>query len=608
MVLADETGQPASVSLKTGGFRVIVESEDPGARLDALRLISVDGGADLTFEAERGRPTSGAGLVFLVPEASGGAMTGTLVPAGPSEELVQTFRGAVDGLDAVRLAVSPRNPNGRVRFRLAEPNGGPVHFDQTARIGDLSLVQGLATIRFDPVPDSGQALFELAVTVEPGDALELVSGEAGGIEDGELRHGAELLGSSLRFEARYRTVWKAAGLAALALAGLTILLGLRGRPRLALALLGPALLVPALALFQRDYTWLHAAHFMPDQYDVYAIRLHDFAAGGTRAALENLRSFLAGYAHAHSPGVPAILALMLFAEPDLPRNYSALSGAAALASVGLLFALARRAASSERIAFAVAALGTTHFLFVRAAMRTSTDMPGFLAVVAALYLGLRLLEAPRISRAGSAALLAVVTAGLFVRPSILPVGLAIAAAGILHDGIRSRRIWVWGAVAVVPIALFFGLNFAIGLGHSFALARAKAVWFEEARTWQRLALCLAILFQAFPLLAAVPRAGARRLQRLDGWRPATLLGFIWLVASVAFVVASGAPFWNRYFLPALPGLLLVALPAIETLDNRNRRLLEASVAILCLANLALVALNIWRELPLDLSWAWYVLT
>lgn len=625
-------GSRALVTLPVGVFQVVVESDDPGARFDALQLSSTAGRGTLTFEGERGRRRSGAGLVFLSPLASGGAMVGSLSSPPIREAFVQTFRASENGLDALHLAVRPRLPGGRVRFELGESGSASVLVDQRAEVENLPRVGEVTTLRFPPLRASAGREYELRVTVEPGGALELVAGDAAGVMEGELRYGAERLGSAIRFEPAYASSWPLLGLAGLLVAAGAVGWGLWIGPRWALALLVPALLLPGYALYQRDYRWLHSSHFMADNYDLYAQRLHDLLTGDVANAVESLRMFTQSYPHAHSPAVPTALALALLGDDNVQRVYVALSALAALAAAVLLLALVRCARAGEFIAFIVVALATTHFLFVRTVARTSTDMPGFLVTVAALWLGLRLLGEARPEPRGVAALIAVLTVGLFVRLSVLPLGPAIALAGLLRlapiDGshreerrrglswlggvvrgtLRSREVWIWLTIATVPVALFFGLSYAAGFGPSFSAASRKALLFADARTGLRLFACVAILLQAFPLLALVRRRRRPRFERFGQWRPATLLGAVWIAASLSFVLVSGAPFWNRHFLSALPGVLLVSLPALERLLDHHPRLLRFGVASLCLANLALVAANLLHELPLELSWAWYVLT
>lgn len=624
-------GARASIPLPAGGFRVVVESDDPGARFDALQLISIAGRGTLTFEGEQGRVRSGSGLVFLSPAASGGAMVGSLASPGVREEIVQTFRASADGLEALRLAVRPRAPAGRVRFELRESESGAQIFDRRAEVASLSRVGEVTTLRFAALPASAGKEYELHLTVEPGGALELVTGDAGGVAEGELRHGAERLGSAIRFEPVYGSPWTKLGLAGLLVAAIAVAWGLWRGPRWAIALLAPALVLPGYALYQRDYRWLHPSHFMADNYDLYALRLHDLLAGSSAHSFECLRTFALSYPHAHNPGVPAALALLLFGVGSLQIAYVVLSALAALAAAALLLALLRDAGASEAVAFTAFALGTTHFLFVRTAARTSTDMPGYLAVVAALWLGLRLLEGTRHTARDFMALVALLTAGLFVRLSLLPLGPAIALAGLLRvvfsgapadagwnragepvawirGALRSRDAWMWLAVAVLPALLFFGFNDAAGLASSFAAASSKATMFAGTRTPFRLLACLAILLQLFLLLPLVPSPRFRRFARIDRWRPATLFGAIWLAASIAFVLVSGAPFWNRHFLPALPGVLLVSLPGLAALEARHPLSLRVGTVVVCLANLALVAANLIHELPFELDWAWYVLT
>jgi hypothetical protein len=633
--LTRRAGKRFSTWLPAGGLRLVVASDDPGARFDAFELVSSGSGETWTYEAELGRQRAGAGLMFLSPAFSGGAAIGSLSAPERREEYLQTFRATADGLAGIRLAVRPRNAAGQVHVRLEKAMSGTVLFDESVAVGRLERTVGIATLRFPAIPASTGESFALGIGVEPGGSLQLVAGDPGGVEDGALLRGRELLGSAIRFEPIYRSIWPAAGYAGLLAAAAALAWGIFGPQQgrqLALAILGPALLVPAYALYQRDYRWLHSSHFMPDNYDLFALRFHDLWTGVAHGA-ENLRAFASAYPHAHNPAVPVALSLLLASGSSLQRLYVALSGGAALATLVLLLALARRATTSQLVIFVVVALGATHFLFLRAAARTSTDMLGYLFVVAALLLGLELLEAPRPAAARFVLLVLVLTLGPFVRLSLLPVAPALALAGLLGWAMEARRrgassssptsvqrstgwwailgsarLWSWLAVGLLPAALYFGLSFAAGLGPSFAAVGRKGLLFEEARTSLRWRACVLILVQALPLLALVRRSragedGARRRPR-----PATLLGAVWILASLAFIVVSGAPYWNRHFLYVLPGLLLVSVPALEALEAGHPRLLKAGVALLCLANLSLLAFNLWRELPPAFGWAWYVLT
>jgi hypothetical protein len=633
--LTRRAGKRYSTWLPAGGFRVVVASDDPGARFDALELVPAEGGETLIYEAELGRQRAGAGLMFLSPANSGGASIGSLTAPRQREEYVQTFRAQADGLEGIRLAVRLRSAVGQVHARLTEAAGGGVHFDEAVAIGRLERTGGTATLRFPAIPASAGRSYALRLVIEPGRALQLVAGDPAGVEDGTLRHGEDLLGSAIRFEPMYRSSWPATGYAGLLVAIAALAWGLFGSPRarlLALATLGPALLLAAYALYQRDYRWLHPSHFMPDNYDLFALRFHDLWSGGVRAA-EGLLAFAFSYPHAHNPAVPVALSLLLFSGATLQQLYVALSGGAALVAIGLLAALAQRASASTLLPFVLAALGSTHFLFLRAAARTSTDMTGFLLVVAALLLALPLIEQPRPGTGRALMLISVLTLGLFVRLSNLPLAPTLALAAVLwwatergprgasesvpaslparsgwQEILASRRLWTWLAVGVLPLALYFGICFAAGLGPSFLAIRQKGLLFIEARTLTRFLLCMLILVQAFPLLALVRRSRHAAGTGGASLRPATVLGASWMLVSIAFIALSGAPFWNRHFLNVVPALLLVAVPALEALEARHPRVLKVAVALHCVANLTLLAWNLRSELPPELGWAWYVLT
>jgi hypothetical protein len=76
------------------------------------------------------------------------------------------------------------------------------------------------------------------------------------------------------------------------------------------------------------------------------------------------------------------------------------------------------------------------------------------------------------------------------------------------------------------------------------------------------------------------------------------LGGLWLAASLGFPFLSGAPYWNRHFLLALPGLLILVVPSASRLFAARPRLGALWLASHVALNLGLIAFNMHRGVGL----------
>jgi hypothetical protein len=286
--------------------------------------------------------------------------------------------------------------------------------------------------------------------------------------------------------------------------------------------------------------------------------------------------------------VPFLIALGTFPPLSLVQSYLAVTLLASLASgLFLLVLLGELPDVPWRVTWALWGIAVAHFLFLRAAVRTNTDAVGYTFVVLGLVLLMRIIRQPSIRLESAALLAAAVAVGAFARPTVLPLGpaLAIALWACRRERAERRRVLVAsGLIGIGPPLVFFGSVWAAGYFGSFALAAEKMRAFADARTPVRLGICLAVLVQ---LLAVPLLVGLREARRNPAW----IAGACWVAFSLGFV-GTVATFWSRHFLHALPGLLLMAAPGAVRLGRRS----PVSLAFLAYASVAL-----------NLMWTLYLL-
>lgn len=537
----------------------------------------------------------------IAPRARAGSPLGReSLPVGT---LRQTFRTQRSGLDSLVLAGSVHDAAAKVHIRVEA--AGSVLVARTLGLRDIRFVNGAFVVRFPPDESPAGSEVAVSLTTDPPGSIRFAAGPPGGVEEGGLSVDGARLDAALWFEPGYRFSWRLAGLLSLGLAAVAVPIVVR-RGSLAGALgIGAAVCVAAFALWQRDYRYHGEAHFFPDGYDEYARAIQGVLEHPGTAASSRLREFVGHYPHAHSPIVPFVLALAGLLGADLARAYAALSAVAAIASAAVLIRAALAAGLSRRAACAAAIFGTTSFLFVRAAARTSTDMAGFFAIVAAIAWTLHVLRAPEAGRLDVVALVAILTLGAFVRPTVLPAGPALASAGLVCDRLATgswRRPGTWILVGLLPTALFSAASAALGFGPSFLMARGKASLFAASRTTVDFAACLGVLLGLSPVLAVL---AAGRSASFRGWAlaPTTVAGVSVFATSVAFLVVSGAPFWNRHFLPASAGFVVATFELWRLAEEKIPRSFPWFVGALVWPPIVVAAVNLVSEL---MPWSlWY---
>jgi len=347
----------------------------------------------------------------------------------------------------------------------------------------------------------------------------------------------------------------------------------------------------SMAYWQRDYQYAGSSHWIADGYDEYADRLHSVLRGSP-GSLGRLKAFASDFPHAHSPLVPFLMSISSFIVPTV-RGYLGLSYLSALVCGAALWRLLSEVPGAPRsVVWALWSVGMTHFLFIRIIARTSTDGFGYMLTVISLLLALRIARS-EIWRTGELLLLTLtLLLGILARPTVVPLPPAVALGLLVVSwttGRLSRRRLVTSLlVFVIPLAIFFAGIWFAGLWQTFALAQAKMALFADARTPFRFVVCIGVLVQALliPLLASVMRCGRR---------PEVLMGLTWVCASVGFVVLTGT-YWNRHFVPALPGLLLACLPGVALLAVRFPRSTRIATVAAAACNLFLLTVTLMRDI------------
>lgn len=509
------------------------------------------------------------GVTEIRKEADAGFAPDGLVlrsDAGPAgtERITQTFRAAAANLNGVLLNLTATpDPTRSVHISLTERGTGAKAFDEIVAPRDLSFDHRLA---FPDIPQSEGRTYEIALEQPSSHPVGVPLGPARSFVDGELSYRGQRLASELLFLPRYATKWNLLAGAAIPILVILLAAGLRSRAAGHLVVTGVMVFVGLLSVsvWQREYQFKSASEWLPDAYGTFADRIKDVLTMDTPGLGSRLLTDLRSHAHAHSPLTPLLVALTSIFVGDTVRSYLLVTLFVSVGTGWLLLLLLEEIPDlSWPVNWAVWGAGVTHYLFVRAAARTSTDPVGYFFVVLGLYLGVRAL------RRGPtpwtiAALVASLALGLFARLTVLPlspvVGMALGGADLL--GRRRpvlRTVFAGALVAVLPVAVFFGSIWSLGLFPTFALLREKMTSFAEARTPTRFCLCALVLL-GLSLLPALSRA-ARRSQI-----PFRLLGLGWLVVFLSFIAAT-ATFWSRHFLHALPGVLLLAAPGLERWES-----------------------------------------
>jgi hypothetical protein len=576
-----------------------------GVAIDRIQLRNRKTKWMASFEAEDGH-LSPATLVLLDPDASGGAAVGTLVSGDGLETTTQSFRAQADGLDGLFLgAIVGVAAKDEVRLRLRRASDGEVLAEQRTNAAEVGRGAPYFQLRFPPVPQSRGQRFELQIEQPADHPLPLVVAEAGRYPDGDLRFGRFRSTNCLLFAPRYASPWSMLALVALGLAPFAIAAGFAGPTagRLALSILLPLVMLISVANWQREYQFKSGYEWMPDGYDVFAQHVADFVHTPNATTFASLQSFLSHYPHTHTPVVPTLVGGLASLGLQIPRAYLIVSFLfTVMGGWALLALLERLGRESWPAVWLVTCLGLTHFLFLKAAVKTSTDPAGYATIVFALLFAVLLCQQQQPTWPLRTAVVMAVTLALFTRATALPLSLAIGLGfigrRILDERPLRKALPTGAALALVPLALFFGGILLTGFWPTFALIQTKVAGFATSRTARRYIGCLVVLAQ-FLWLPPLARLRLRLRSGVpDILRKEAVLGPVWFLGLLAFIAVSPTPFWSRHFLHALPGLLIFVVPAAAALHRSRPRLTLAWFWLHVGVNLAFMALSIWKGTPI----------
>ncbi len=334
----------------------------------------------------------------------------------------------------------------------------------------------------------------------------------------------------------------------------------------------------------------------PDGYQYYGEILGDALAG--RMPVVDAASRISQYPHAYLPLTPVGIGLLTAVGVKAVYAYLWLVGLSNGVSLILFYRMLRwdLALPGRTALLGVAALGT-HVAMIKMAGQPSPDAVGFLLTVLVVQLVIRRAKvAPSSGWRGDLWPVALILLHLLARPSG-PIYAVFVALGIVAaDAFRGGRFDWRQAVLVplrlaIPCVLTLGLLFVVfGWWTNFKLAVALQENLGDFDSWPDFGECMLLLVQAWPLLwgaALVAWARGGRCREL-GFPIATGAG--WALYFPLGMVAAGAIFIPRLFVPMLPGTGLLTALALGWLGRRAPGAAAWLVTGVALANIGFALL------------------
>jgi hypothetical protein len=340
-----------------------------------------------------------------------------------------------------------------------------------------------------------------------------------------------------------------------------------------------AIAASLFAFYFSESQWRLFGYPCWDNYCTYAQLFADWLSGASPESGRELLTFMRTDFHANSPFAPFVVALIQLAT-RLPvivcyRLAVALATAATLAI--LWRALAMFGVSRANSA-CLMVLAVTNPVVVRSAFFPQTDPFVSLLITTLWFLGLRRLVRP--SRGDDCACLALVCTGVFVKLSFLPAlallpVLRVAAIALerfgrvfgrpaLSAGLAPmRRPWLLVArdtalYVAAPLLVFGAYQQAFGLSHLYRVELASMWTPDTFLPFKVVSFLHAGAF--FLILAAL---GLNRFR----WMDYLLSG--WLVFYLLSLWISPASGWDRFYLPLVPALCVVAGRGMSLLIERT---------------------------------------
>lgn len=369
--------------------------------------------------------------------------------------------------------------------------------------------------------------------------------------------------------------------------------GSSGRAALAAAVGALAIGVGLVAMYALSTAeWERFGRPCWDGYCDYANRFRAVIFREDPGAADRLLAFIRGNYHSNSPAGPVLTALVSGVTGlRTVTAYRVVVGAATLTSLALVWLalLPRIPVSRAARAGALALLGT-HLVVIRSAFFPQTDALVLLWTTAALALVWARFAQPRGWH--GPAIFALMWSGAFVKLSFLPA-LALVP---LWDA----AVWRWprlgarretlarvvsdGVVyALIPAALYAAFQSWIGSAERFATELSRTS--TEDTLWVFAAMSLLQAALAPGALAALAR---RRFEPIDGFC------LLWVGLYLVSLWASGASGWNRFYLPIVPALAVVAARGLQRIrESFGDGAMWSAVAACAAANYAALALQLY---------------
>jgi hypothetical protein len=300
-----------------------------------------------------------------------------------------------------------------------------------------------------------------------------------------------------------------------------------------------------------------------DEYGRYASLVHAWLFSDDPRAGPSLLRFMRGDYHSNSPLVPVLVALVMKLNLEMIVGFRLACGLATVASVLVLWRTMTSLDRDREAACAALLLLWTNRAVARSFVFPQTDAFTLLFGALLLHACIRRLQRPGL--ASGIYLTTVLTLGLFVKLSLLPM----LAAPLLWWALASfRRIprssaspgaplpWMTlggtAAVTVLPVSVYLAFQRWLGTSDLYLREIGMISSTQDAYVPFVLVACL-LSCGAFLVLLSISR---------PEWSEVDLLVAAWIALYVASLWLSRASGWNRFYLPVLPAFALLAVKGL----------------------------------------------
>jgi hypothetical protein len=347
----------------------------------------------------------------------------------------------------------------------------------------------------------------------------------------------------------------------------------------------------AVLLSQRE--WVRFGRPCWDNYCLYSELISSCLRHPSSETWRPLHAFMLRDYHSNSPLVPLLVAgTNLMSGLEIIRSYRVLCAAATVLGLFVLFQfLRRRMAVSFGIAAAVTILLLSNIAVIRCSCFPQTDAFVFLWISLCLTRSFVFMEQP--TRPDAVACFVLVTAGLFIKLSFLPVLAMIPlwtaletqllGKGFSREAKRTllRRIAIF---VVGPLVVYLAYQRAFGLFRMYGREFGRMQTDDAFAPFHVISIV-----QVGAILLPLIAIGARRLTRADAWILA------WTGLYVLSLWAGRTSGWDRFYLAILPPLAIVSRHGLQVIKERLSLTTAAiGVALYAAANYCALLLNLYQ--------------